>query len=151
MVVWFCRRLGGVFKTPINKLAFYADFLNFKTATVSLTGMAYRKVNYGPVPTDYGSLLDWMEGAGILVCHEVEFQNGNTGYRYEPGPEADSVKTEFSEHEERVLEHVACELGRMTPGAISDRSHKESAWQDAEPREIISYQKARLLSLSLPR
>ena len=150
VVVWFCERLDGVFRTAINKLLFYADFLAFKTATVSLTGTAYRKAPLGLVPTDYGKLLGWMEDEGVLVCREVEFSNGNTGYRYYPGPKADSVKTEFSEHEQEVLKHVADELGKLTARAISDRSHQESAWKDTEDGKVASYQAARDLSLSLP-
>ena len=151
VVVWFCDRLGGVFKTPINKLLFYADFLNFKTATVSLTGVAYRKAPLGMVPTDYGKLLGWMEDEGILVCQEVEFPNGSMGYRYASGPQADLVKTAFSEHEEKVLECVADELGKLTAKAISERSHQESAWKDAEDGQVVSYQVAQELSLSLPQ
>lgn len=150
VVVWFCGRLDGVFSTPINKLLFYADFLNFKTATVSLTGTAYRKAPLGLVPTDYGKLLGWMVDEGVLEGREVEFSNGNTGYRYDLGPKADSVKTEFSEHEKKVLEYVAAELGGLSAKAISDRSHKESAWKDSEDGQVISYQVARDLSLSLP-
>ena len=151
VVVWFCDRLGGVFKTPINKLLFYADFLNFKTATVSLTGVAYRKAPLGMVPTDYGKLLGWMEDEGILVCQEVEFPNGSMGYRYASGPQADLVKTAFSEHEEKVLECVADELGKLTAKAISERSHQESAWKDAKDGQVVSYQVAQELSLSLPQ
>ena len=150
VVVWFCERLDGFFRTKINKLLFYADFLNFKTATVSLTGVAYRKAPLGLVPTDYGKLLGWMEDAEILVCQEVEFPNGNMGYRYASGPQADLVKTVFSEHEEKVLKYVADELGKLTAKAISERSHQESAWKDAENGQVVSYQVARELSLSLP-
>ncbi|MDP6542556.1 MAG: DUF4065 domain-containing protein [Phycisphaerae bacterium] len=151
VVVWFCDRLDGFFRTKINKLLFYADFLNFKTATISLTGVAYRKAPLGMVPTDYGKLLGWMEDEGILVCQEVEFPNGNMGYRYVSGPQANLVKTAFSEHEEKVLEYVADELGKLTAKAISEKSHQEAAWKDAEDGKVVSYQVAQELSLSLPQ
>ncbi|MBE3070527.1 MAG: DUF4065 domain-containing protein [Acidobacteria bacterium] len=149
VVVWFCHRLNRVSRTVINKLVFYADFLNFRTATVSLTGSAYRKAQYGPVPTDYGLMLDWMEAAELLVCDEVAYPNGYTGYDYQTGPKAKSLEVEFTAHERAVLEHVAGELGTLTAKAISDRSHKEPAWQNTEEK-IISYREAMSLSLSLP-
>ncbi len=149
VVVWFCERLGGVFKTPINKLLFYADFLNFKTTTVSLTGTAYRKAPLGFVPTDYGKLLGWMEDEQVLVCQEVEFPNGHTGYRYRPGPKADLVKLDVSQHEAKVLQCVADQLGSLSAKDISDRSHQETAWNTTESGAIVSYQAARDLSLSL--
>ena len=41
VAAWFCRRLRQVSRTVINKLFFYSDFLNFRTATVSITGTSY--------------------------------------------------------------------------------------------------------------
>jgi putative zinc finger/helix-turn-helix YgiT family protein len=150
VVLWFCRRLAPVSRTVINKLLFYADFLSFKTSTVSLTGSAYRRLQYGPVPTDYGPMLDWMEAAELLVCDEVAYPNGYTGYDYQVGPKAESLGVEFTAHEQAVLERVAGELGTLTAKAISDRSHEEPAWQNTEEKKIISYQQAMSLSLSLP-
>jgi len=150
VVVWFCRRLGGAWTTQINKLMFYADFLNFKTATVSLTGSAYRKIQRGPVPTDYGHMLEWMEAAELLVCDEVAFPNGDTGYYYRLGAKSKSLDVQFAAHEQTVLEYVAAELGELTAKAISDRSHEEAAWRNTEDKKIISYREAMSLSLSLP-
>ncbi len=149
VVLWFCKKLGMVWKTPINKFMFYADFLSFKTATVSLTGTAYRKAPHGPVPADYGMLLGWMEGEGLLECREVSFPNGNTGFRYSAGPNAPSEGFRFTEHELRVLEKVAAELGRLGAKQVSDRSHKEPAWRDTADGQLISYEHARTLSISL--
>ena len=150
VVVWFCRRLGGAWTTQINKLMFYADFLNFKTATVSLTGSTYRKIQRGPVPTDYGHMLEWMEAAELLVCDEVPYPKGYTGYDYQIGPKAESLEVELTEREQAVLERVADELGTLTAKAISERSHQEAAWRNTEDKKIISYQEAMSLSLSLP-
>jgi putative zinc finger/helix-turn-helix YgiT family protein len=150
VTTWFCTRLGEVSRTVINKLVFYADFLNFRTATVSLTGTAYRKAPYGPVPADYGMLLDWMEAEGLLVCTEVEYPNGNTGFYYRAGPKARSSAIAFSSHELKVLEHVARSLGNLTAKAISDRSHQEPAWTNTLDGQLITYREAQELSLSLP-
>jgi len=150
VVAWFCDRLGQVSLTTINKLVFYADFLSFKTTTVSLTGAAYRRLDYGPVPADYGGLLSRMESEGILVSQEREYTQGYTGFYYSPGPEADSPDVEFTDHERKVLEYVARTLGGMTAKAISEKSHEESAWKDTKDREYISFTTAMSLSLSLP-
>lgn len=150
VVVWLCKSLGEVSRTVINKLLFYVDFLHFKTATVSLTGTAYRRLQYGPVPSDYGLLLDRMEAEELLTCREQEYQNDSTGFYYQAGSEAGSLDTEFTRHEMRVLEHVANTFRDCTARVISERSHQESAWRDTEDRQLISYQKAATLSLDLP-
>ena len=149
VVLWFCGKLGGVWKTSVNKLVFYADYLSTKTRTVSLTGTAYRKALYGPVPTDYGILLEWMEGEGLLECREVPFPNGNTGFRYTVGPNAPSGGFSFGPDELRVLEEVARQLGRLGAKALSERSHKEPAWRETPDGQLISYEHARNLSLSM--
>jgi len=150
VVVWLCREIGTVSRTVINKLLFYADFLNYKTATVSLTGTAYRRAPYGPVASDYGALLSRMEAKGLVACTEVEFPKGNMGYYYSPGPEAKSLDVAFTPHEQSVLARVAEFFRGCTAKDISDRSHRESAWQNTEEGQLISYQEAAALSLDLP-
>ena len=149
VVTWLCGRLDEVSKTVINKLLFYVDFLNFKTTTVSLTGTAYRKLQYGPVPSDYGQLLVRMEAEGLLTCREVELPDGNTGFYYQQGPKVDSLNVDFSKHEQTVLEQVAETFRNCSAKTISDRSHQESAWRETEDKQLISYQKAATLSLEL--
>jgi putative zinc finger/helix-turn-helix YgiT family protein len=150
VVLWFCERLGETSRTVINKLLFYADFLNYRVATVSLTGTAYRRVQYGPVPADYDGLLSRMESESLLAREERVFPGGCTGYYYKPGPKADSISAEFSAHEIRVLECVADSLGKRMAKDISERSHQEPAWRETEDGKLISYQWARQLSLALP-
>ena len=149
VAAWFCDRLGQVSRTTINKLMFYADFLSFKTKTVSLTGAAYRRLAYGPVPADYGALLSRMESEGVLASEEREYTEGYMGQYYSVGPIVKSLDVEFTAQEQEVLEHVAGVFGGMTATAISDRSHQESAWMDTDDKEFISFTTATSLSLSL--
>ncbi len=149
VVNWFCCDFGGVSRTVINKLLFYADFLNFKTATVSLTGSPYRRLQYGPVPSDYDFLLGQMEAQGLIVCREVGYPTGYTGFEYKPGSRAGAVEVTFTDHEKRVLARVAKAFKGMTAKAISDRSHRESAWRNTPDKQLISYQEASTLSLNL--
>lgn len=148
-VTWFCNRLGAVSRTTINKLLFYADFLSFKTATVSLTGAAYRRLEYGPVPGDYGGLLSRMESEDVLTSREEQYPNGYVGCYYSPGPKASELDVQFTEHEQEVLKKVAQTLGGLTAKAISDRSHDESAWRNTGEKQLISYSEAVELSISL--
>jgi len=81
-------------------------FLNFKTATVSLTGTAYRKLPYGPAPSDYGLLLDQMETQGLLICQEVEYPRGYTGFNYQRASEEEGEREAL-----RLHEHTGRPLG----------------------------------------
>ncbi len=150
VVIWFCSQLRDVSRTTINKLTFYADYVNYRNASVSLTGTAYRRIKLGPVPADFDGLLCRMEFEGLLVREEREFPGGYVGHYYKPGPNADSVKVVFDEREQGVLEHVGSILGRLSATAISAKSHEETAWLETADGQLISYDHAMSLSLSLP-
>lgn len=150
VVVHLCKEMGEVCTTVINKLLFYADFLNYKTATVSLTGTAYRKLDYGPVPADYNALLSKMESEGLVAKEEKTFSGGCTGYYYKIGPESESIRVQLTDHEEKVLEFVAKEFKKCTAKEVSERSHKENAWLKTEDKELISYLEAQSLTLDMP-
>ncbi|MDY0171131.1 MAG: DUF4065 domain-containing protein [Thermoguttaceae bacterium] len=150
VVAWFCRRLKSVTATSLNKLLFYADFLHFRSETVSLTGAAYRRLPYGPVPADYGGLREQMELDQFVEIEEIEYQNGNIGEQYRLGPRVEELDVVFTLRETKVLEVVARAFEHATPSEISQRSHNESAWYDTEDKALISYDKARDLSLPVP-
>ncbi len=150
VVVWFCRNVQMVTTTSLNKLLFYGDFLHFDSESVSLTGAAYRKLQYGPVPADFGRLRERMELDQFVQIQEVPYQNGRVGEEYHLGSMADELKVSFSPRELEVLETVAKAFGSVSPSKISERSHEEAAWFETEDRELISYDKAASLSLRLP-
>ncbi len=91
-----------------------------------------------------------MELDGNVEIREVKYKNGFVGEEYCIGPAADSLKVTFSASELCVLRAVVKSLVGLTPREISDRSHQESARTDTPDRELISYQKAGNLVLSLP-
>lgn len=150
VVVYLCKEMDEIWTTVINKLLFYADFLNYKTATVSLTGTAYRKLDYGPVPADYGDLLSKMESEGLVTRNEKVFSEEFTGHYYKPGPKAESIQLELTKHEGNVLSFIAKEFEKCSAREISERSHKENAWLNTKDRELISYSEAQSLTLNMP-
>lgn len=149
-VVWLCGNVPTVTQTKLYKLLFYADYLCFRTTSRSLTGALYRRMPYGPVPVGFSSLRTRLECEDLVTVNEVTFQNGNTGEVFQTGPQAPAVAAELSEDESRVLRFVRDQLGSLTPSAISDKSHQETAWKNTPEKEIISYEKALELSITLP-
>ncbi len=146
-VVWFCSNMSAVTPTKLNKLVFYLDFLHYKRHTVSFTGSAYRRVQFGPVPADYRGLQRYLEGQGLVEVFEREYRNGNTGEEYRPGEMAKDIEFQFSEPERSTLEMIRRVFDKVTPREISDRSHRELAWRETPESEFISYYLARELSI----
>ncbi len=150
VVVWLCEKVPVVTQSKLYKLLFYADFLCFRTTSRSLTGALYRQMQYGPVPVAYQWLRSRLEGEDFVQVREQTYENGRTGEEFLLGPRASQVEMNFTDDETRVLEFVREHLGSMAPSVISERSHQETAWRDTPPKEIISYEKALELSLSVP-
>ncbi len=148
VVTWFCGHVNTVTATSLNKLLFYADFLHFQSESVSLTGAAYRRAPYGPVPAAYGDLREHLEWEQVIEVREVEYQNGNMGEEIHAGAKADELPSQLTPRELKTLEAVAHKFAHFSPGQLGDYSHQEAAWRDTEDRSLITYDKAAQLSLS---
>ena len=112
----------GVYKTKINKLLWYIDFVYFKKFSVSISGSTYIHFQYGPVPENY----------------EI-FQT------------VASCDTEnFSKSEIETMDFVINYFKNYNCNEISQFSHKEKAYKNTTDNEMISYNYASELSLTLP-
>lgn len=151
VVAWLCKNVQLVTQTKLYKLLFYADFICFRASSRSLTGAVYRRMPYGPVPVGFSGLRAQLEADDVVVVSEMAFQNGNTGEVFRPGARAEDSLSALTDDDMRVLKFVRDALGAMSPSDISDKSHEESAWKDTLPKDVISYEKAAELSLSLTK
>lgn len=75
MMLYFIRQ-AKVSKTTIKKtklasLLYLADFSWYFTNDASLSGLAYRKINFGPVADEYFRLLEEMEQGGIINVKQI--------------------------------------------------------------------------------
>ena len=102
VVLYFCK--DGDFKTKINKLLFYADFLHFKQYAVSITGARYAHAPFGPVPDKYESVLAAMIENGSLSPEEIMCSEEITGEKLVATKSADFSL--FSDSEIKVLATV---------------------------------------------
>ncbi|MCG8342741.1 MAG: DUF4065 domain-containing protein, partial [Chlorobiales bacterium] len=83
-VVFFAQRLSP-WKTKLNKLLFYSDFLHFKEYGVSLTGSRYCAIQLGPVPKNFQSVFEYAASRGIVKVEEKSFRNGGVGEMFSIG------------------------------------------------------------------
>ena len=134
-IIFFCRG-GGALKTKLNKLLFYADFKHFKEYAVSITGVRYVHLDYGPAPDNYEFYTAELQRGNELAVNEVMFGN-YSGYDYVSNVEPDlSI---FSDTELKVLADVKDYFKVFTSTQIKDFSHKEQAYQNTNNGEMISY------------
>jgi len=150
VILYLAQRLGGVLKTKLNKLLFYADFLNFKETSVSITGSRYVHLPYGPVPDNYQLIVAEVIQEGDLELNEVLFdaERGIVGENLTASTQPD--RSVFSGKEIYVMNYVTDTFRDLGSGQIMNRSHQEAAYRETKDGEYISYEYAKELSLALP-
>ncbi len=67
---------GKVTKTKLAKYLYLADFAWFYSHLESMSGMAYRRIDYGPVPDQYFRALEELERDGLAAVDQKKRENG---------------------------------------------------------------------------
>ncbi len=138
VIVYFADLLQP-YKTKMNKLLFYTDFVQFRDSSQSITGLKYAAITRGPVPNHYDILFDALEDEGIiskeysvLSCGEVEQIISTGKLKFD--------ESLFSASELNSLRYIAEKFKETSASDIAEISHKEPAWIDnIEGKKIIPF------------
>ncbi|MDX2129957.1 MAG: DUF4065 domain-containing protein [Chloroherpetonaceae bacterium] len=148
MISYFAKEMQP-YKTKLNKLLFYADFLMYKESGFSISGMRYKAIDMGPVPGNFQSIYEYLANQGEIDILSQEFPNGKTGEQFIPKRENPFKADLFTEKEIRVLEKVAKTFRKTTTQEMIELSHSEEAWKANEKiKAKIHYDYAFELNLS---
>ena len=66
MISHIASATTDLYKTKLNKLLFYADFINYNSFGHSISGSRYVHLPYGPVPDGYEDTLDTLNHYGVI-------------------------------------------------------------------------------------
>ena len=142
MVVYFSDKLSP-FKTKMNKLLFYADFLMFKKSCFSISGMRYKAIEMGPVPINFQSIFEYLANKDEIDIFTTEFPQGYIGEQFKSKNDRPFRAELFSENELNVLEKVATVFKPTSTNEMIELSHLEEAWKKNEKnKSVISYEYA---------
>jgi putative zinc finger/helix-turn-helix YgiT family protein len=142
MVVYFSDKLSP-FKTKMNKLLFYADFLMFKRSCFSISGVRYKAIDMGPVPNNFQSIFEYLANREEIFINTTEFPNGFTGEQFKARVGRKFNSELFTANELQTLEKVATVFKETTTYEIIELSHLEKAWKNNEKNKSeISYEYA---------
>ena len=78
-VISYLSDTTDLYKTKLNKLLFYTDFYLYQFLGSSMTGITYRAIKLGPVPTEYEKLYLKLCDDEKISFEEILFENGNVG------------------------------------------------------------------------
>lgn len=130
----------------LNKMLWYTDFLSYKRSSVAFVGLPYRHLPLGPVSDHYKLLFAEVEDEGYVRGDFVAYSSGAEGTEYKCAASFDTSL--FTRDELCVLDAVKAQIGPLTASQAADLSHKERAWIETQPNDVISYDFAKDLSLN---
>ncbi len=129
---------GATYKTKMNKLLFYTDFLSYKKYARGLTGLSYKAIQHGPVPNNWNKIYSAFDDINLEI---VELPSGEECEKLVSEAKCDESK--FTPEQLDVLNTVCNTFGKMTSKQISEISHKEKAWtENVEAKAQIDYKYA---------
>jgi putative zinc finger/helix-turn-helix YgiT family protein len=152
MMVFYAAKPGGVLKTKLNKLLWYADFTHYRLHGASISGATYVHLLYGPVPDNYGSYLAALCDNETLVSDEIDFGPDAAGEHMvgerlaaTREPRADAIPPSAY----AVLEAVHRRFRRTGSKEITRLSHEEVGYTATAHKERISYEYAAQLKVEI--
>jgi len=144
MVSHLASRTTELYKTKLNKLLFYADFVNFYHYGRSISGFKYLHLPYGPVPNGYEETLNGLKTEGIIEI----LASGSSELI---GNGTNKVNTGLTPEEIETLDWVAATYGKMSASQLTELSHRERAYRDTKTGEEIAYEYAKFLANLPPK
>lgn len=138
MISFFSSQMKS-FKTKLNKLLFFSDFLHYSKTGFSITGLTYRAIPRGPVPAEYDKLYLKLADEGKIYIDEVLIHGDN--YAEIINGKEEYNENIFSDKEKEILNTIIKEFKSNTSKEMVELSHQYNAWKDnQEQRKLIRYQ-----------
>lgn len=125
---------GNVPKTKLAKLLYLADFTNFFKELEPMSGVKYRRLDYGPVPDVFFSMTDDLLEQGKINIEILD-----------RGAQMISLKTRETDTNELSKTELArikkiCELWKDKPTQeIVNFTHEQKPWKMCRDGEYIPY------------
>ncbi len=141
LISFFAHKMQP-YKTALNKLLFYTDFLYAKQTNFSVTGLRYQAYTYGMVPVNYEGIFREIEKENTgLEIKKILNAEGTTIEQFIT--KASPTTDVFSAQELAIMNKVVAKFETMTVPEIVDFNHLEKLWiENEKDKKVVSYQAA---------
>lgn len=130
----------NLYKVKLMKLMWYADALSYKERGFAITGLVYQALPMGAVPVGHNSIIDLKN----VPCEEVDMGETNA---YHFSLKGEQKFPALSDEDKRILDIVIEKLGKMSKNDIITFMHKEQAYIETAPRDVIQFKYADSLQI----
>lgn len=125
-----------VLKTKLLKEMFYTDFLYYRNNCKSITGLEYAKLQFGPVPDQFESILNECVKENIIE-YKIDYENQYESHNIKSNKKYDD--SIFDNDELEILKLVKEKFKNFGSKDIVEFSHKEKAFTSTKLFDKISY------------
>lgn len=132
--------ITSLYKVKLMKLMWYADALSYKKRGFAITGLVYLALPMGAVPVGHNSIIDLKD----VPCEEVDMGETNA-YHFSLKDKASFPS--LSGEDREILDAVIEKLGKMSKDEIVSFMHKERAFVETAPRDVIQFKYADSLQI----
>ncbi len=130
-VLFFANNMNSnLYKTKLNKLLFYTQFLFYKRYGEALLENDFIKDYYGPVLGELDSYIEEFSEAKLIATKR-------TMYGTVIAPKVKLNAESYTERELAVLNEVCDYFDSYSSTRISDYSHREPLWKETELKDVI--------------
>lgn len=136
-IIHKCGHLENVGKTVLFKLLYFTDFDFYELTEEKLTGEAYLKADYGPLPIHFSSMIEELQNEEKVEQCDVDVgkyvQHKFISLK-EPKP--DLLRGDVMQ----FVETEIAKCGQLNASQIAAFSHKDMPYKATEDDEIIDYE-----------
>ncbi|MBO4888915.1 MAG: DUF4065 domain-containing protein [Firmicutes bacterium] len=135
------EKVTSLYLVKLMKMLWYADALSYKRTGHAISGLVYHALPMGAVPVSYESIID----LSSIHFEETDIGEG-TAYHFLPT----EIKEypHLSSEDTGILDTVIDRFGQASKSRIVQAMHREEAYRETAPRDIIQFKYTKNLSLS---
>jgi len=131
------KKDGKITKTKLAKLVYLADFAWFYKHLESMSGMQYRKIQYGPVPDSYFRVMDELFELGQI---EITPTEDGAMLISETRNGAKVSLSEINNEEEKLIKNISSKWRDKNTQEIVTFTHNQLPYAICSDNEIIPYE-----------
>lgn len=140
-ISYIAEHVSNLFKVKLMKMLWYVDALSYKTNGYAMTGMVYRHNDMGALPVGHYSLMNL---ENLNVQEEESYNYDSMLHIY---PTKDMDYGVLSDEDKGILDEVIKKFHNYKAKEIVDYMHKEKAYIETKPGEIIPFSLAKEIRL----
>lgn len=127
---------GKIVKTKLAKMLYLADFAWFYNHLESMSGLQYRRIQYGPVPDLYFRAIDELEETG-----KITVERKDDAILISENEASENQKLDLlSKDELSLIDQISLKWKNRRTNEIVEFTHNQLPYKICQQDEIIPYE-----------